>query len=131
MERNDQQFLAQKIRAQYLEKECTELDALRALDGRVRRAPTVFAWVFGSISALIMGSGMSLIMTDIGASIGLQSTMLPGIVIGIIGMLLAIINYPIYQRLLHHRRKKYADQILQLSNRVLTGNDGAPSAAIN
>lgn len=131
MERNDQQFLAQKIRTQYLEKEYTELDALRALDGRVRRAPAVFAWVFGSISALIMGSGMSLIMTDIGASIGLQATMLPGIVIGVIGMLLAIVNYPIYQRLLRHRRKKYADQILQLSERVLTGTDCAPSAVGN
>lgn len=121
MERNDQQFLAQKIRAQYLEKESTELDALRTLDRRVRRTPAVFAWIFGSISALIMGSGMSLIMTDIGAQIGLEATLLPGLVLGVIGMLLAIINYPIYRSLLRHRRRKYADSILQLSERVLTG----------
>lgn len=121
MERNDQQFLAQKIRAQYLEKETTELDALRTLDRRVRRTPAVFAWIFGSISALIMGSGMSLIMTDIGAQIGLEVTLLPGLVLGVIGMLLAIVNYPIYRSLLRHRRRKYADSILQLSERVLTG----------
>ncbi len=120
MERNDQQFLAQKIRAQYLEKESTELDALRTLDRHVRRTPAVFAWIFGSISALIMGSGMSLIMTDIGAHIGLEATLLPGLVLGVIGMLLAIINYPIYRSLLRHRRRKYADSILQLSDRVLT-----------
>lgn len=121
MERNDQQFLAQKIRAQYLEKESTELDTLRALDHRVRRTPAVFAWIFGSISALIMGSGMSLIMTDIGAHIGLEATLLPGIVLGVIGMLLAIVNYPMYRSFLRHRRRNYADQILQLSERVLTG----------
>lgn len=121
MERNDQQFLAQKIRAQYLEKESTELDALQALDRRVRRTPAVFAWIFGSISALIMGAGMSLIMTDIGAQIGLEVTLLPGLVLGVIGMLLAIVNYPIYRSLLRHRRRKYADSILQLSDRVLTG----------
>lgn len=121
MERNDQQFLAQKIRAQYLEKESTELDTLRALDHRVRRTPAVCAWIFGSISALIMGSGMSLIMTDIGAHIGLEATLLPGIALGIIGMLLAIVNYPMYRSFLRHRRRNYADQILQLSERVLTG----------
>lgn len=128
MERNDQQFLAQKIRAQYLNKESTELDALRALDRRVRRTPAVFAWIFGSISALIMGAGMSLIMTDIGAQIGLEATLLPGLVLGIIGMLLAIVNYPMYRSLLRHRRRKYADQILQLSERVLTN---AASGDIN
>lgn len=121
MERNDQQFLAQKIRAQYLEKESTELDALRTLDRRVRRTPAVFALIFGSISALIMGAGMSLIMTDIGAQIGLEVTLLPGLVLGVIGMLLAIVNYPIYRSMLRHRRRKYADSILQLSDRVLTG----------
>lgn len=125
MERNDQQFLAQKIRAQYLEKESTELDTLRTLDRRVRRTPAVFAWIFGSISALIMGSGMSLIMTDIGAQIGLEATLLPGLVLGVFGMLLAIVNYPIHQAFLRHRRRKYADRILQLSERVLTG--AAPS----
>ena len=61
MNRNDQEFLVQKIRSQYTEKESTELDALRNLDAKVKRPANVFAYVFGSISAVIMGAGMSLV----------------------------------------------------------------------
>ncbi len=32
MNKNDQQFIIQKIRTQYTEKESTELDTLKALD---------------------------------------------------------------------------------------------------
>ena len=67
MNRNDQQFMAQKIRTQYMEKTPSELDALRELDAKVKRPANAFAYTFGSISAIIMGAGMSLVMTDIGA----------------------------------------------------------------
>ena len=97
MNKNDQEFLVQKIRTQYTEKEHTALDALRKLDTKVKRPANVFAYIFGSISALIMGSGMSLCMTDIGTTLGITSTMSTGIVIGIVGMLMAIINFPIYK----------------------------------
>lgn len=121
MNSNSQNFMVEKIRTQYIEKESTELDALRALDAKVKRPANVFAYVFGSISAIIMGSGMSLVMTDIGTTLGMTNTMLPGIVIGIVGMLMAIINYPIYKSILGSRRKKYADQIIALSNKIMKG----------
>ena len=73
MNRNDQQFMAQKIRTQYVEKQSTELDELRALDAKVKRPANVFAYTFGSISAIVMGSGMSLVMTDIGQILGIGS----------------------------------------------------------
>lgn len=92
MNKNDQEFLVQKIRSQYTEKESTELDALRELDAKVKRPANVFAYVFGSISTIIMGVGMSLVMTDIGATVGISDSMLPGIIIGIAGMFMAIIN---------------------------------------
>ena len=119
MNRNDQEFLVQKIRSQYTEKESTELDALRELDAKVKRPANVFSYVFGSISAIIMGAGMSLVMTDIGATIGIADPMIPGIAIGIVGMLMAIINYPIYKRILGSRRKKYADKIIALSDKIM------------
>ena len=81
MNRNDQNFLVQKIRTQYTEKKHTGLDELKELDTKVKRPANVFAYIFGSISAIIMGSGMSLVMTDIGATVGLENPMLPGIVI--------------------------------------------------
>ena len=119
MNRNDQEFLVQKIRTQYTEKEHTQLDALKELDAKVKRPANVFAYIFGSVSAIIMGSGMSLVMTDIGSSIGVEDNMAPGIIIGIVGMLMAIINYPLYKKLLASRRKKYADQIMKLSDKIM------------
>ena len=119
MNRNDQQFMAQKIRAQYLEKQTTELDALRELDAKVRRPANVFAYVFGSISAVVMGAGMSLVMTDIGAMLGMASTMAPGIAIGVVGMGMVLTTYPIYKKLLSSRRKKFAPQILELSEKLM------------
>ena len=120
MNKNDQEFLVQKIRSQYTEKESSELDALRELDAKVKRPANVFAYVFGSISAIIMGAGMSLVMTDIGATVSITDPMVPGIAIGIVGMVMAIVNYPMYKRILTSRRKKYADQIVELSNKIMS-----------
>jgi len=119
MNKNVQEFLVQKIRSQYTEKESTELDALRELDEKVKRPANMFAYIFGSIAAIIMGAGMSLVMTDIGADIGVAEPMIPGIIVGIAGMFMAIVNYPIYKRILNSRRKKYADKIIALSDNIL------------
>ena len=119
MNRNDQDFLIQKIRTQYTEKEHSAVDELKELDSKVKRPANVFAYVFGSISAIIMGSGMSLVMTDIAESINLANPMVYGIIIGIIGMIVAIINYPIYKSILSARRKKYADKIIALSDKIM------------
>ena len=120
MNKNDKQFMAQKIRAQYMEKTPSELDALRELDAKVKRPANVFAYIFGSISAIVMGAGMSLVMTDIAEKIGLTfDPMLSGIVIGGIGMLMALINYPIYKGVLNSRKKKYGAEILKLSDKIM------------
>ena len=119
MNRNDQEFLVQKIRTQYTEKEHTGLDSLRALDAKVKRPANLFAYILGGVGALIMGSGMSLVMTDIGTTLGISNTMNLGIIIGIVGLIMAIINYPVYNRILSSRKKKYADEILKLSERIM------------
>lgn len=121
MNRNDQDFLVQKIRTQYTEKEHTGLDELKELDTKVKRPANVFAYIFGSISAIIMGAGMSLVMTDIAETVGIQNPMLYGIIIGIVGLFMAIINYPIYKGILGSRRKKYADKIIALSDKIMKG----------
>ncbi|MBQ4044441.1 MAG: dihydropteridine reductase, partial [Clostridia bacterium] len=84
MNRNNQQFIAQKIRTQYMEQQPSELDELRRLDAEVKRPANVFAYVFGSISAIIMGAGMSLTMTEIGANLGIGSPMVVGIIVGVL-----------------------------------------------
>ncbi len=119
MNRNDKEFIVQKIRTQYTEKENTQLDALKKLDAKVKKPANVFAYIFGSIAAIIMGSGMSLVMTDIGETIGIADAMIPGVVIGIVGMLMAIINYPVYKKFLASRRKKYAKEVIALSDNIM------------
>lgn len=124
MNKNDQQFIAQKIRTQYMEKEekSTDLDKLKALDSKVKRPANIFGYTFGTISALIMGSGMSLVMTDIGEKLGLGDMMVPGIVIGVVGMIMALVNYPIYKKLLGSRKQKYSKEIIELSEKIMENN---------
>ena len=119
MNNSDQQFIVRKIRTEYVEKEATELDELRKLDAKVKRPANVFGYVFGSISAIIMGVGMSLVMTDIGAILGMASTMIPGIAIGVVGLGMALLTYPIYKKILASRKAKYASEILALSEGVM------------
>ena len=119
MNRNDQEFLVQKIRTQYTEKQHSELDALKALDSKVKKPAAVFAYVYGSLSAIIMGAGMSLVMTEIGEVIQLANPMIPGIAIGIVGMVMALTTYPLYKKLLTSRKKKFAPQILALSEKLM------------
>ena len=121
MNKNDQEFLVQKIRTQYTEKEHSQLDELKELDRKVKKPANVFAYVFGAASAVIMGAGMSLVMTDIGAQLGMADTMIPGIAIGVVGLALAIINYPIYKGILAARKKKYADKIIAISDKLMKG----------
>ena len=115
----NEQYMAEKIRAQYTAREYTEMDKLRALDAKVKRPANAFAYFFGSIAAIIMGAGMSLVMTDIGSMIGIADGMIPGIVIGVVGMLMALINYPIYRAILKSRKKAYSAEILALSNGII------------
>ena len=107
------------IRQKYLPQEQTDLQRLKALDAEVKRAPSTFAYIYGSISAIVMGAGMSLVMTDIGTTLGIADGMIPGIGIGLLGMALALTTYPIYKGMLAARKKKYAPQILELSEKLM------------
>nr|MBP3597934.1 dihydropteridine reductase [Eubacterium sp.] len=125
MNKNDQTFIAQKIRTQYMEKESTALDALRRLDAKVKRPANRFATIFGIVGSLVMGTGMTFAMDAIeaGTYFGItikDNMMIPGIIIGLIGIFIVCINYPIYKRTLASRKKKYAGQILELSEQIIT-----------
>ena len=117
----DTEFVVEKIRSQYTEAEHTELDALKALDAKVKRPAKVFGYTYGSIGAIVMGAGMSLVMTDIGAMLGMTDAMVPGIAVGIAGLAMVLTTYPIYKKILNSRKKKYAHQIMELSDRITKG----------
>lgn len=128
MNKNDQNFLVQKIRTQYTDKENTQLDELKALDKKVKKPANVLAYTFGTIGSLVLGSGMSLAMNVIepGKYFGItisENMMLPGIIIGLLGIAMVSVNYPIYKSILGARRNKYSDKIIALSDRIMEGKD--------
>ena len=115
----DQEFIVQKIRTQYTEKQHTELDELKALDAKVKKPAAVFAYTYGTIGVIVMGAGMSLVMTDIGVMIGLTATLMPGIAVGVVGLGMVLTTYPIHKRILNSRKKKFAMQIMELSEKLM------------
>ena len=115
--------MARRISTEYSKPAHTELDELRELDKRVKRPALIFSYIFGSLGAIIMGMGMSLIMTDIGAIIGLGSGLALGVIIGVLGLALVSVNYPMHKAMLESRKRKYGAQILALSNKIM--NDQA------
>ena len=107
----------QQIRADYVEKEVTKLDELKALDRKVKRPAEIFAYTFGAISSLVLGTGMSLAMKVIGATLSFAMPL--GICVGVVGIALVCVNYPIYKHILKSRKQKYSQQILALSDSLL------------
>ena len=98
----------------YSDKPVTKLDELKSLDKEARRGATVFAYVFGSVGALVLGLGMCIAMQVI-----LADLMALGIVIGLIGIAMISVNYSIYQKMLASSKRKYKDRIEKLSNELL------------
>ena len=117
----DKEFVVEKIRSQYTEAEHTELDELKVLDAKVKRPANVFGYTYGSVGAVVMGAGMSLVMTDIGTKIGLTATLVPGIAVGIAGMGMVLSTYPIYKKMLEKGKKKYAYEIVELAREISEG----------
>lgn len=108
-----------EIRKKYLPKEADKMEQLRRLDASVYRKGSVASLVVGIIGALIMGVGMSLVMTDLGVKLGLANVMVPGIIIGIIGIALVSVAYPVYTVVTKHERERIAPEVLRLTDELL------------
>lgn len=110
-----------KIRQKYQEQEETKMDKLRRLDAGVTRKATTCSVSIGVIGALIMGTGMSLTMTELGEVLGLlgMAGMITGIVIGLVGIVLVCLAYPVYHRILKKEREKIAPEILRLTEELM------------
>ena len=108
------------LRDKYTEPEKTEtpLEIIRRLDGSVTQAATTAALIFGILGALILGSGMSLIMTDI-LAFPILTRFLIGIPLGILGGVLCALAYPVYRRVYESRRRRVAPEILRLTEEMM------------
>ncbi|MBP3391162.1 MAG: hypothetical protein J6L76_00055 [Clostridia bacterium] len=94
---------------------------LRRLDGAVTQKATAISLVFGIVGALVLGTGMSLAMTEIGAVIGLDGTlsMLFGILLGLVGIILISLAYPVYNRVVQKERARIAPEIIRLTDDLM------------
>lgn len=102
---------AENIRNQYVEHKTTKLDRLQALDNKVKAPGRAVSVILGVLGALVMGAGMSNIMV--------WGNMTVGLALGIPGLIMALLAYPVYKGITAGRKKKYAQQIMLLSDEII------------
>lgn len=109
-----------KIREKYALSEQAEdkMEQLRRLDSGVTKKGTVVSLIIGILGSLIMGVGMSIAMTEIGELLG-KFSMLVAVCVGIAGLVLVILAYPIYMGITKKERKKIAPEILRLTDELM------------
>ena len=113
-----QQQEVEEIRKAYLPKEEDKMDELRRLHAMPNKKALSAALTVGIIGALILGTGMSLCMTELGTVLG-NYAMVAGIIVGIAGMGIVAMAYPLYSRTIKKEREKIASEILRLSDELL------------
>lgn len=112
-----------RIREKYTQKTEDEnkMERLIKLDRSVTQSAQIVSLIFGIIGTLVLGLGMSLIMTDLVDFFGSHKVlaMVSGISIGLIGGAIAGLAYPIYNRIVKKKRKKLAPEIIRLTDELM------------
>lgn len=102
-----------RIRDKYTTTDVDKLELLRKLDSSVTQKGNFTSFTIGIIGALIMGTGMSCTMVWQG------NLFIPGIIIGIVGIILMSLAYPIYNHITKKERKRVAPEIIKLADELL------------
>lgn len=113
-----QQDEIEKIRSKYLPKQESKIEQLRRLDQQAEKPGMIASLAVGIVGALILGVGMCFTMVW-NTSI---TMFVAGIVIGIIGMAIVGLAFPLYKGITKKQRAKIADQIIALSNELSLEN---------
>ncbi len=105
-----------KIRDKYAPptKEETTMERLRRLDESATKGATVVSLIVGIISALLLGVGMCCAMLP-----GWEAYFIPGIAVGVVGIIGVIAAYPIYNHMVKRKRAKLAPEIMRLSDELM------------
>lgn len=117
---NFDKIYAERIAEEYAPKTESKVIRLKKLDEKVKRPALIFAYTFGVICAIIVGTGMSMVMTDFGPTgkIGL----ILGIILGVLGFAMCGVNYLLYCKILKSRKQKYAFEITKLAKEITGSN---------
>lgn len=116
-----QQEEINQIRKKYEASTEDKMEQLRRLDADVTKKATARSLAVGIVGALIMGTGMSLTMTDMNVVFGLSKmmSMFIGVGIGIVGIVLVCCAYPVFTCTLAKERERIAPEILRLTDELL------------
>lgn len=115
MKELNEKVTAEKIKSKYLNapKEKTKLDEIKDLDKKVKNPAIIFSYTWGIIGTLVLGLGMSFALKVLG------DLFVIGIVVGIAGIVMISITYPIYKTILKNRKSRYGELIIEKSNELL------------
>lgn len=102
-----------KIRQKYAAQEENKMQLLRKMDAGVQSKAAAVAIAVGVIGTLLLGVGMCCTMVWLG------KWFIPGIVIGILGIIILSVAYPLYNHTLKKEREKIAPEILRLTEELL------------
>ena len=112
-----------KIRDRYTAPTEVEdkMTRLRRLDASVTSTAQAVALTIGVIGTLMLGFGMSVIMTELSEILALSedAAMTLGVVVGILGGVFASLAYPIYNAIVKAMRKKIAPEIIRLTDELM------------
>jgi len=108
----EDQRKAENIRRQYLSHEENKIEQLQKLDNRVKLPGKIISSILGTVGSLVMGAGMSLVMV--------WENMTFGLALSIPGLAAALLAYPLYSLITSKRKKKYADEIMRLSDELIS-----------
>ena len=114
----EQQQEIAAIRKKYLPKEEDKMEQLRRLHSIPTQKAQAASIAIGVLGTLILGTGMSLCMTDLGAVLG-HLAMVIGILVGVLGLIMVALAYPLYNLVLRKERQRIAPDILRLSEELL------------
>ena len=109
-------IIAEQITSEYAPKEDRKIVALMKLNRKAKQGAEIFAYTFGIVSSLILGTGMSFAMGVIGDNT--LTTMIIGIVVGLVGIFGVSMNYFIYKKLINKGKNKYGSDIIRLAKEI-------------
>lgn len=113
---NTDKIYAEQLANEYAPKDASKVVALRKLDAKAKMPATITVYAIGIVAALVMGMGMCLSMKVIGD--GSTDMFVIGVVLGILGIAAAGINYPLYKKLIARGKEKYAYEIMELAREI-------------
>ena len=101
------------IRKKYVVPEEDKMEQLRRLDAGVTKKGTAAALIVGIVGTLLLGIGMCCCM------VWQNAWFIPGIIVGVIGIAILAVAYPLYNRVTRKEREKIAPEIIRLTDELM------------